>query len=1068
MHWEANDACLADRQAMSQSTIIIRQEQVRMNYFKTFSQHTTRKFSMELAMKIVKMVLVGLTTALLMSAMKIPAHAYQQDVIKYYDTYLESKESGKDEKAALYLKRTFSLLKAKFGSSAEGVLLYHLGSFYQALGHSIKAESVFVQSLEALSKNNNPQDPDVGNSLNELASYFAQRGRFDDAEQAYEAVLAIDLKTPIHYKTATTLGNIAIFYGNLGQFSKAEVAYKRALAFSKKMLGSNHSQVAHIMGNLAVLYGNMGDYDKQEALLRRAAKISTQNDSQELVKLANFYFGQRRFDLAVALYKRHVKEMEKGYGPSHPKTGWSLSNLAGAYRNQGRNAEAESLMKRALRIDEKAFGRFNMQVATSLNNLGSFYSDQGKYSKAEPLLRRSLKIYQKMLHPKHHDLRDIFRNLALLYARSGKYVDAERLYRRVLEINDSLFGPQNFSNGDIYFGLARVYFHQKKWRQSVRFGRRASDLYDLGNNGGKSLIFRSVEAEKWPFLTQIKSAYRVEGQPQIGHDMFLEAQKAIRSQASKAFDQMAARAMTGNKKLSGMIRRFQDLVGERSVLNAKFINAKSQTGKNSDVALENRISSRLSSIDGRISVLSKQLSDGFPSYLALASSKPLATSEVQKLLRPDEALVLLLDTEKLGPTPAETFVWVVTKEASRWVRSALGPKALKDHVDALRCGLDAEGTWKGSRCFDLLGVVYDQWSGKPLPFQLTRAHQLYKALFGKVEDLITGKDLLIVPSGPLTQLPFQVLVSKKPKQDKLTRDAFTNASWLARHHAITVLPSVSSLAALRDHAKASNARQPLIGFGNPLLDGHAASAKLARSIRGCAGAGKIQTAQLRKIRSAVMPLGRGARVADLQALRAASALPETADELCAVARNAGARNEDVHLGQRATETSVKTLSEAGTLAQFKVLHFATHGALAGELKGSNEPGLILSPPATATAKDDGYLSASEVAGLKLDADWVILSACNTAGGEAKSAEALSGLAKAFFYAGARSLLVSHWYVDSQATVGLITKVFALLKQHPNIGRSKALKLAMLSLQTTGKRTWHPAYWAPFVVVGEGG
>ena len=116
------------------------------------------------------------------------------------------------------------------------------------------------------------------------------------------------------------------------------------------------------------------------------------------------------------------------------------------------------------------------------------------------------------------------------------------------------------------------------------------------------------------------------------------------------------------------------------------------------------------------------------------------------------------------------------------------------------------------------------------------------------------------------------------------------------------------------------------------------------------------------------------------------ALPETANELCIVARAAGARNDDIYLGQRATEAGIRSLSDTGKLASYKVLHFATHGALAGELTGSAEPGLILSPPSIATPEDDGYLSASEVAGLKLDADWVILSACNTAGGETKNAE----------------------------------------------------------------------------------
>ena len=119
--------------------------------------------------------------------------------------------------------------------------------------------------------------------------------------------------------------------------------------------------------------------------------------------------------------------------------------------------------------------------------------------------------------------------------------------------------------------------------------------------------------------------------------------------------------------------------------------------------------------------------------------------------------------------------------------------------------------------------------------------------------------------------------------------------------------------------------------------------------------------------------------------------------------------------------------------------------------------------------DDGYLSASEIAALKLDADWVILSACNTAAGDAKGAEALSGLARAFFYAGARSLLVSHWEVASEPTVKLITKAVDELKRDPKIGRAEAMRRSMLAMIDTGKDyEAHPSFWAPFVLVGEGG
>jgi hypothetical protein len=161
------------------------------------------------------------------------------------------------------------------------------------------------------------------------------------------------------------------------------------------------------------------------------------------------------------------------------------------------------------------------------------------------------------------------------------------------------------------------------------------------------------------------------------------------------------------------------------------------------------------------------------------------------------------------------------------------------------------------------------------------------------------------------------------------------------------------------------------------------------------------------------------------------------------------------------------LNRTGELAKYRIVHFATHGALAGDVIGSDEPGLVLTPPATNTADDTGYLSASDITQLKLDADWVILSACNTAAGEQRDGEALSGLARAFFYAQARALLVSYWSVYDSAAVRLVeqtTRAFAVDK----VDRAQALRQAMLLLIDKGNDyEVQPAYWAPFVLVGEG-
>jgi CHAT domain-containing protein len=135
-----------------------------------------------------------------------------------------------------------------------------------------------------------------------------------------------------------------------------------------------------------------------------------------------------------------------------------------------------------------------------------------------------------------------------------------------------------------------------------------------------------------------------------------------------------------------------------------------------------------------------------------------------------------------------------------------------------------------------------------------------------------------------------------------------------------------------------------------------------------------------------------------------------------------------------------------------------------------QPALVLTPPEKPTSlDDDGLLTASEVAALNLNADWVVLSACNTAAGEKIGAEALSGLARSFFYAGARSLLVSHWPVYSDAAVRLTTHAFAELDRNRKIERAEALQRAMKALMTdrSDPGNAHPSVWAPFVLVGEG-
>ncbi len=856
-------------------------------------------------------------------------------------------------------------------------------------------------------------------------------------------------------------------------------------------VGARMKQILQCCRSLAVLLLLVVGLDP-------AAQAQTVLPSPELKSLqeqASALYKSGQFAEAVAISERVLARTRLEFGPDHEQVSIQAVGLGFAAEAASRYDIAERAYREAVRVGEKAYGVDSAGATQSMERLGDVLVRLGRASEAETLLKRVLAIRTGIVGADHAYNASAHAGLGAAGLARGDSMAALASYRQAVRLLADKRETQT---------LARHVMDNEIRRQVSAFSGLVDAAWQVAQRSGGVA-------------------------PELSQESFAASQQAWTTSAAAALARMAARLGAGDTPLGQRIRRQQDAAervvslhqedmrrlaawsevqrrdptysallerfrhdslashrdnaptvkrqtelvaqlqahlakcppgqkkagcdsaeAERNVITKELGSLSAQSSKGSGAimsvhremeAAEARLpghaefkAARKANIDESarleqvVAAERKAILAGFPEYVSLTDPQPLTIAATQALLGPSEALVTLL----VGPDAS--YVWAVTRERSHWARIAAGAKALAAHVAALRRGLDP--------------LAAPDTPGGTLPaFDLERSHALYKLVLGPVESVIADKpQLILVPTGPLTSLPFQVLVTEPPVPGRDAKETVRDAAWLARRHATSVLPSVPSLSSLRRFGVALRAAEPFLGIGDPALTGPPPPP-----------AGTKQRAAAAPSLANIYRNGR----ADLRALRELTPLPETAAELQAIATALKAPATALLLRSDATETRVRREN----LGRYRVIHFATHGLVAGELSGLDEPALVLTPPAEPSDADDGLLTASEVAGLKLQADWVVLSACNTAAGAEVGAEALSGLARAFFFAGARALLVSHWAVNSDSTVWLTTQTFAGLAADPKLGRAEAFRRTMLAMIDAGLS---PSHWAPFVIVGEGG
>ena len=775
--------------------------------------------------------------------------------------------------------------------------------------------------------------------------------------------------------------------------------------------------------------------------MRLAARRRHPTTIAALNNLANILNALGRSSEAEPLLRRALALSTEVLGEKHPNTITCLSNLASILVALGRSMEAEPLYRHALELDTEVQGERYRGTITSLSNLASSLHDLGRSTEEEPLNRRALALRTEVLGEKHPETISSLNNLALNLSALGRSVEAEPLLRRALALSSEVLGEKHPYTIVSLGNLATVLLNlPSRSADAEPFAMRAATLLRE-----RATEFGASERDAAQRERQTKS---LASYMRLLADAAWSAAKerpadlsAFRAEAFGALQDATGGSVTEAVALTAARRAAEAsgdaigaLAGERQTLSGQWrANDAAQTAAlGGGPGAADRLSMlrrEQTAIEAEIVAADTRLRNEAPGYFALIRPAPLSLADAERLLAPDEAVLLVV------PSEFGTHVMALTHEELAWTRTAMTAPDVARAVATLRSDLDPQG-------------------GEPARagYNRSAAYALYRATVEPVIGALAGKTYLyVVADGPLATLPFGALVASTPKGDDADPAALRTTDWFADRFALMQFPSLQSLAFLRQFRArpvTKEAADVFIGFGDPVLSGR----NQPKDVTALLGAGETAT--------------RGG-IADVVKLSDLASLPGTALELDALRRALGAGHNSVRTRGAATEAAVRSAD----LSHTRVLAFATHGLMAGE-GGLAEPALVLTPPKVANLEtgEDGLLTASEVTSLKLDADWVILSACNTAAGSGGGEPGLSGLARAFFYAGARSLLASHWRVRDDVAPMIVVEAVRLQRANPGLSRAQALQRAARAVRDdeADPTLAHPRAWAPFALIGDKG
>jgi len=825
-----------------------------------------------------------------------------------------------------------------------------------------------------------------------------------------------------------------------GKFVEAERSLRRALYLNQQVIDAIKDKGVDGLDNekriLQDTTNNSSGYYMQRAYLM--------ND------MSKAFLGQRRLIDAEYWARESVMLAITRFGPNSGRTSQMLVTLTRVVSEQGRNAEAVLLGAAALKVAQQSTNYSGSTViAYARKALASALVADGKYAQAD-------KVFSEMVDGVRGDPEIAARfpaqdlDWALALIKSDKASQAVSMTSTLLERD----GPR-MEKGSSRLAMLTA-FNASALQASGQgaqalsgFKQSVPMLINQARNDTENATESIRQTQRITFILEeylASLAQQAKVDPLAAAEAFQVADLARGSGVQRALTSSAARANITDPQLATLARREQDLQQRINTLSELLTGLLSAPPAQQLPAVQNKLRDEIAAFKSQREDLKKEIERKFPDYAELIDPKPASVERTQKALKPDEVLVSWYFGDNVG------YVWAITKDKPvQFAQLSVGRAQVAKEVAQLRKALDP-----GVATID------------EIPFyDVALANQLYQQVLAPVQTAFAGKKVMLtVPHAELGQLPLSLLVTRPTAQPAKSGATpfigYKTVPWLAREIAVAQVPSVTALTALRSLPAGNPNRKSFIGFGDPYF-----SAQQEQQADKQAKATQLATrGKPLNLRSA--PKTSGVSSAELALL---PRLPDTSTELEEVGKAVGAGDGDIYLHRQASVKQVMSTD----LSNRKVVMFATHGLVPGELNGLTQPALALSSPDVTGDKDDGLLTMDKVLTLKLDADWVVLSACNTAAGEGAGSEAVSGLGRAFFFAGAKALLVSNWPVDSVASRTMMTDLFKNQQKAQGSSKAELLRQAMLNQVDQGgmveggsmKYSYaHPLFWAPFVVVGD--